>query len=75
MIRALVIVAALLASTAAAHAATDAQRMVSGGLFPVFVNGTGTNQANVRGVYVIQTQFTPPAASTGSRMSLTGVGR
>jgi len=74
MMKKIIIVMAMLFASSEAYAATDAQRMATGFLFPIFVNGTGTNQANASGVYVNQTQFTAAAATT-QRRSLLGVGK
>lgn len=73
--RKIIIAASLLTFSAlSADAATNPQRMSGGGIYPVYVNVTGTNQTQASGIYVNQTQVQTVTTSFHG-LSATGAGK
>lgn len=65
MMKLLIATALLLGTGLVANAASNPTYIAGGGFgpFPVYVNVTGTNQTMAHGLYVNQTQYTPPTPS------------
>lgn len=72
--RTIIIALLLLFSSAIAAYAADPQRMVGGGLFPVYVNNTGSSQTMTPDAYVNQTTYTPASTPVASGLTTLGVG-